>query len=83
MERIPRISRRTSPRNLKRGAAIVGQNIKRYGPQDATKKEVSFCPHVVAAAYIHGVFDYCLVSIAKDASTLSDGTNESHVQVVS
>ena len=35
------------------------------------QKEMSLCP-LVAAANIQGVFDYCLVSIAEDASTLSD-----------
>ena len=40
------------------------------------KKEVSFCPPV-AAANTQGMFDYCLVSIAEDASTLSDVANES------
>ena len=40
------------------------------------KNEVSFCPPV-AAANIQGMFDYSLVSIAEDASTLSDVANES------
>ena len=30
-----------------------------------------------------GMFDYCLVSIAEDASTLSDVANESYVHAVS
>ena len=46
------------------------------------KKEVSFCPPV-AAANIQGMFDCCLVSIAEDASTLSDVANESQVHAVS
>ena len=40
------------------------------------KEDMSFCPPV-AAANVQGMFDYCLVSIAEDASTLSDVANES------
>ena len=39
------------------------------------KEEVSFCLPV-AAFYIQCVFNYCLVYIAEDASTLSDVANE-------
>ena len=40
------------------------------------KEGVSFRPPI-AAANIQGMFDYCFISIAEDASTLSHVENES------